>query len=163
MNTSLHIVASIPGRLRIKGEALRREGTRTRLAQDLSSLDGVTDLRPNPQAGSLVVHYDRTGCTKADMEARIHHLIAQHGSVSAASGPKSTAPRSGQRRRSGQRSLRMRVNRVSKIGMLVSLAASLAVAELRPRGWKHWHVTTGWGFVACLAVHLLVYRRHLLR
>ncbi|MBK1673514.1 hypothetical protein CKO35_09395 [Ectothiorhodospira shaposhnikovii] len=162
MGTPVSIVSSVPGRLRLKGELLRQETPRTRLERDLLTLDGVTDLRPNPRAGSLIVHYDRAGCTVPEMEARIRHLIGS-AVPSPARSSKKPAPDSGNRRRPGQRSLRMRVNRVSKIGMLTSLAASLAVTQVRPRGWKYWHASTGWMFVACLGIHLLVYRRHLLR
>ena len=162
MDTPVSIVSSVPGRLRLKGELLRRETPRTRLERDLLALYGVTDLRPNPRAGSLVVHYDRVGCTVPEMEARIRHLIGS-AVPSPAHSSKKNPSAAGTRRRPGQRSLRMRVNRVSKLGMLTSLAASLAVTQVHPRGWKYWHATTGWLVVACLGVHLLVYRRHLLR
>ncbi|MCG5511484.1 HMA2 domain-containing protein [Ectothiorhodospira lacustris] len=162
MGTPISIVSSISGRLRLKGESLRQAVPRERLERELLALDGVTDLRPNPGAGSVVVQYDQAACTMAEMEARISNLIGS-ASPSPARSIKRPSPVSGAQRRPGQRSLRMRVNRVSKMGMLTSLATSLAVTQLRPRGWKYWHAGTGWMFVACLGVHLLVYRRHLLR
>ncbi|TVQ74288.1 MAG: hypothetical protein EA372_03055 [Chromatiaceae bacterium] len=128
-------------------------------------------MRGNPRAGSLVVQYDARHTAPADMEKAVlerawHDLEAAEPPSDAARAKGSQATperRSNLPRRKGPRPLRMRVNRVAKVVMLVTLGVSLAVAELRPRGWKHWHATTGWAFVVALAVHLYVYRRHLVR
>jgi hypothetical protein len=56
--------------------------------------------------------------------------------------------------------LRVRVNRVARRGMLVSLAASMVLAAL---GRKRWHTVTGLVFLKFLAMHLWVHRRHLIR
>ncbi|HRP98130.1 MAG TPA: hypothetical protein PL143_17980, partial [Rhodocyclaceae bacterium] len=56
--------------------------------------------------------------------------------------------------------LRVRVNRVARRGMLVSLAASMLLAAL---GRKRWHTVTGIVFLKFLAMHLWVHRRHLVR
>jgi hypothetical protein len=59
-----------------------------------------------------------------------------------------------------RRSIKRRVNRYAKAGMLGSLATSLALAAA---GQKRWHAVSGGIFVACLGVHLSIYRRSLLR
>lgn len=56
--------------------------------------------------------------------------------------------------------LRVRVNRVARRGMLASLAASMVLAAL---GRKRWHTVTGIVFLKFLAMHLWVHRRHLVR
>ena len=157
------IVASIPGRLRLRDKGLQESSTLRTLESLFQDHPAVTGLRGNRRAGSLVVEYDVARLPRARMEQEALEIARPHlGMPPAASGAKRSTPARPPRRR-GPRPLRMRVNRVAKVAMLVSLGVSLAVAELRPRGWKHWHATTGWAFVVALAVHLYVYRRHLVR
>lgn len=140
------VVSSLPGRIRIRDKALR---SRARLAQveaELKRVEGVVVVEPNAAAGSIVLHYapDRTDPVRleSDIDALIDKALALP------------------QRPAGTRSLRMQVNRYAKIGMMGSLATSLALAAT---GSKRWHAVTGGMFVACLGVHLGVHRRHLLR
>ncbi|MCG5514943.1 MULTISPECIES: hypothetical protein [unclassified Ectothiorhodospira] len=119
----------------------------------------VREMRGNPRAGSLVVQYDAGHTAQEDMEKAVlerawHYVEAAEpsGEATRATGGKAAPQRRGNLpRRRGPRPLRMRINRVAKVAMLVSLGVSLAVAELRPRGWKHWHAMTGWAFVVALS------------
>ncbi len=139
------IVSTLPGRIRVRDAALRNPARLARLAAALGALGGVRSVQPNAGAGSIVLYYDVVG---ADIEAMEH-------AVDAATDAELAAPRP-----AGRRSSRVRINRYAKAGMLGSLGASLVFAAA---GAKRWHVVTGGMFVACLAVHIGVHRRHLLR
>jgi hypothetical protein len=139
------IVSSVPGRIRIRDQALRNHARLDQLEAALIQIEDITSLQSNPGAGSVVLHFDGTRTDMAALEARIDATVD-----SALSTP---LPKN-------NRSLKMRVNRYAKAGMLSSLATSLALAAT---GQKRWHAVSGSVFVACLGVHLSVYRRSLLR
>lgn len=157
------IVSSTPGRIRLRHARLRSAAQCSALLGVLEKVDGVTRTTANPKAGSIVVVYDPQRSTAAAMEAAITaHCPAAWTSAGAhGSGARTTAtPPSASGPRLHPPSPRVRVNRVAKRGMLLGLGASLAMAAL---GNKRWHAVTGLVFVGCLAAHLTVHRRHLLR
>jgi hypothetical protein len=51
---------SVPGRLRIKTDLLRRAATADAAQADIASLPGVNAATVNPTTGSLVITYDPT-------------------------------------------------------------------------------------------------------
>lgn len=139
------IVASIPGRIRLRDPALRQAARLARLAASLQTLAGVRAVDGNPGAGSIVIHYDAAAASVDAMEAAIEQA----------------AERALTEARSNYRpSTRVRINRYAKRGMLLTLSTSLALAAL---GQKRWHALAGGAFIGCLGVHLLVHRRNLLR
>jgi hypothetical protein len=140
------IVSSLPGRIRVRDKALRNPACLARTESALGSLDGVVALEPNLAAGSIVLHYAPDKTDPLRLESEVDALVD-----TALAAP---------HRPPGARSPRMQVNRYAKIGMMGSLAASLALAAA---GSKRWHAITGGLFVGCLGVHLGVHRRHLLR
>ncbi|APR04492.1 HMA2 domain-containing protein [Thauera chlorobenzoica] len=140
-----HIVSALPGRIRIRGKPLRSIERLAALAAALGRLDAVHSVTPNPKAGSLVLIYDAAAVEATEFEAEVEALTDAEVARHYAGGPRST---------------RMQINRYAKVGMLGSLAASLAFAAT---GHKRWHAATGSLFVAALLVHLTVHRRHLLR
>jgi copper chaperone CopZ len=111
----------------------------------LRRIDGITSLQSNPGAGSVVLYFDVARVDTAVLEEAVDAAV---DATLAAPLPKS------------KRSLKMQVNRYAKVGMLGSLATSLALAAT---GQKRLHAVTGGLFVACLGVHLGVHRRSLLR
>ncbi|MDV7212067.1 HMA2 domain-containing protein [Azotobacter beijerinckii] len=139
------IVSALPGRIRIRDRALRDRARLARIEEALAGFEGIDSLQPNPRAGSLVLHFDAARVEIEALEAAVDAAID-------AELARPHAPR--------RRSLKMQVNRGAKLGMLGSLAASLALAAA---GKKSWHAVTGGLFVACLGVHLAVHRRSILR
>lgn len=167
------IVSSIPGRIRLRHARLQSAVQCSALCGVLEKVDGVTRTTANPKAGSIVVVYDPRHCTAAAMEVALEAAVAGHGDAAwtSATAPKrgttttatakaAATPPSASAPRLHAPSTRVRVNRLAKRGMLLGLGASLALAAL---GNKRWHAATGLVFVACLAAHLTVHRRHLLR
>jgi hypothetical protein len=139
------IVSSLPGRIRLRDSALRQPDRLERLCAMLSAMEGVLSVDGNVKAGSLVLRFEAKGRDVEAMEA----------AVEAAADAEFARPRPGLKP-----STRVRLNRYAKRGMAVSLGASLVLAAA---GYKRWHILTGGAFVACLAVHLAVHRRHLFR
>ncbi|ENO88630.1 HMA2 domain-containing protein [Thauera linaloolentis] len=140
------VVSSLPGRIRIRDKALRNRARLAEIESALRRLDGVVVVEPNVSAGSIVLHYAPDKTDPLRLENEVDTVID-----TALAAPQRPA---------GSRSLRMQVNRCAKIGMMGSLATSLALAAT---GNKRWHAISGGLFVACLGIHLGVHRRHLLR
>jgi hypothetical protein len=111
----------------------------------LLKIAGITELHANAGAGSVVVNFDPAQIDTGTLEAKVE------AAVDAALDAPLAHPK---------RSMKMRVNRYAKVGMLGSLATSLALAAT---GQKRWHAVTGGLFVACLGVHLNTHRKSLLR
>lgn len=154
------IVSSTPGRIRVRHASLQSNAVRSALCGALEKMEGVTRTTANPKAGSVVVYYDPQR-TAAAMEADLAKHCDTAWSSAPAQGNSATAtPPAAPAAQLHAPSTRVRVNRVAKRGMLLGLGASLALAAL---GNKRWHAATGLVFVGCLAAHLTVHRRHLLR
>jgi len=139
------IVSSLPGRIRVRDRVLRNRVRLERLEAALIKIEGVTSLQSNSGAGSVVLHFDAARADAERLEAAVDTAV---DAVLATPLP------------AGKRSVKMRVNRYAKVGMLTSLTTSLVLAAA---GQKRWHAVTGAIFVACLGVHLGVHRRSLLR
>jgi hypothetical protein len=139
------IVSSLPGRIRIRDKRLRNPARLDRLESELLKIEAISELYPNAGAGSVVVHFDPAEIDTAAFELKIE------AAVDAALEAPLSKPK---------RSMKMRVNRYAKAGMLGSLATSLALAAT---GQKRWHAVSGGLFVACLGVHLTTHRKSLLR
>jgi copper chaperone CopZ len=142
------IVSSLPGRIRVRDKALRHQTRLDRLEAELRHMDGVTSVQVNAGAGSVVLCFDAARTGMAALETAVEAAVDASLSVPLAKG------------QNGPSSLKRQANRYAKAGMLGSLATSLALAAA---GRKRWHAVTGGVFVACLGVHLGVYRRSLLR
>lgn len=177
------IASSLPGRLRLHAPALRRTAPMRRLAADLAGLPGVVSVTDNARAGSLLLHYDAARVARADFEAAAaraaEKVLGAANPPPAGTAPASVpaAPSYGNLPAVAQAgtapspapapprhlvapSLRVRINRQAKRGMLASLLISLLLAAA---GAKRGHVWTGGVFLFALALHLYVHRRHLLR
>lgn len=158
------IASSLPGRLRLRAPALRRAAPLRRLVAGLGELPGVLAVAANERAGSVVLTYDAGRIARGDMEATALHAAGSvlDVGVDGAKVETSAPPAAAAERSVGglAPSLRVRVNRPAKRGMLGSSLVSLALAAA---GAKRWHVLSGGAFLVFLTLHLAVHRRHLLR
>jgi len=139
------IVSSIPGRIRIRDKRLRDPARLHQLEAGLRKIDVITGLQGNVGAGSVVLTFHSHGVDAESLEAEVE------AAVDAALDAQFSHPK---------RSLKQRVNRYAKVGMMGSLATSLALAAA---GQKRGHAVAGGLFVACLGVHLATHRKSLLR
>lgn len=142
-----YIVSAVPGRLRIRAPGFDRDEIADAVCQALCRQLPVAKTRVNTGASSIVIHYDDNALPRLEAEASVERIVASFFSAALAKAGAS-------RRRSG----RMRLNRIAKIGALASLSASMVSAY---SGSRKMHIYTGWIFLACLGVHLGVFRRSL--
>lgn len=150
----IRIVSSLPGRIRLRDPALRRAAPLERLRAVLAAIDGVLSVQSNALAGSLVLRYDVARVAQAAIESQVE---AAANPANPASLVLAASPRP---RPDHTYSVKRRINRYAKYGMLGSLAVSLAFATA---GKKRWHVASGGLFLVCLGAHVVLHRRHLLR
>lgn len=139
------IVSSLPGRIRVRAPALRKQVHAQHVTAALARLDGVTRIESNPNASCIVIHFAPSRVVIEDFDTLVEKTIDD-----VLAKPLTN----------GRRPTRMQVNRYAKVVMLGSLATSVALAA---SGQKRWHAITGAVFLGCLGVHLGVHRRHLLR
>ena len=138
------VVSVTPGRIRIRDRTLRNPGRLASLEAALAQREGILETSANPRAGSLVLHFDQRRIAVEELEtlvdATLDRLLAE------------PAPTGKSRPR--------QINRLAKIGMLGSLATSLA---LLATGQKRGHAIAGALFVAGLGVHLGTHRHGIFR
>ncbi|MBK1680891.1 HMA2 domain-containing protein [Rhodocyclus tenuis] len=137
------IVSATPGRIRIRDKGLRQSERLARLEATLGSLQGITECTGNRRAGSLLLRFDPTAVDMAALEAAIDAAVDAEFALTV-----------------GKHPLRRKLNRYAKIGMLGSMAATLAFAA---SGNKRLHTAAGTIFVGCMGVHMYTFRHHLLR
>ena len=138
------IVSTVSGRIRIRSKRLKSRKTADQVAQEAGALEGVSDVRVNPAAGSLVVSYDTRAVDTIALEDRLEALCMR---------PRSTAG-------GARKTLGRYANRATKLGMATTLTTSLAYAYL---GNKKAHIRFGEAFVVFAGLHMLRYQSTLLR
>ncbi len=70
-----HYIHHVPGRLRVRTSAFRCQPSRVEAtARQLALLDGVTEAKANPHAGSITVRYDPARCTQGELLAALEEL-----------------------------------------------------------------------------------------
>lgn len=137
------IVSALPGRIRIRDPLLRKRAVLEQLLPLLENQPGIESLKANPAAGSLVI-LTTPGTLMETVETQLDEALAQ--ALGAA------------RKIVHTRSANL--HRYTKIGMLGSLGASMALIAA---GQKKGHALTGSVFLGFLGLHLYHYRRNLLR
>lgn len=138
------IVSTVSGRIRVRSNRLKSKKTAEQIRRQAVQLDGVTEVRINPAAGSLVVGYDTRAVDTVELEDRLEALCL----------PPAARPKSGRGRASRH------LNRATKVGMMATLATSLAYGYL---GKKKAHIGFGTAFVAFAGMHMLRYQSTLVR
>lgn len=67
-----HYIHQVPGRIRVRSRAFRCSPDRARAAERrLTAMDGVQNVRVNPRAGSITVHYDTEVLRQSDLLATL--------------------------------------------------------------------------------------------
>lgn len=145
------IASHIPGRLRLRADALRRRTTSDALASDLRSWEEVSRVEANPRTGGMLVLYDRS----VGMEAFAARIAV------ACEGLRGAAEPAPPRRKSKARLIfdLRDWNRTAKIGGLASMAALLAVLPASRAA----HAALGVAHLGFLALHLANHRKKLLQ
>jgi copper chaperone CopZ len=138
------IVSTVSGRIRVRSNRLKSERLANNIRRNAEQLVGVSEVRVNPAAGSLVVSYDTRLVDTIDLEDQLEALCLP---ATAAKNGKSSA-------------ISKHVNRATKVGMMTTLATSLAYGYL---GNKKAHIRFGTAFVAFAAMHMLRYQSTLVR
>jgi len=138
------IVNTVSGRIRVRSNRLKSKKISENIRREATALAGVGHVRINPAAGSLVVSYDTRLVDTTALEDQLEALCLAP-----------SAPATGKRS-----SVSKHLNRATKVGMMTTLATSLAYGAL---GNKRAHVGFGTAFVAFAGMHLLRYQRTLLR
>ncbi|PWC44238.1 HMA2 domain-containing protein [Azospirillum sp. TSO22-1] len=140
------IVSAVPGRIRLRHPTLRRSDHHRDVADRLAAVDGLRVAESNPAVGSLLVLYDPAALDPAEAEARVAAVAGLDPGAAPAATPASA-----------MRPMASRINRAAKIGMLGSMAATLAALTVGRRA----HAGAGMLFVALMLVHIVNHRRRL--
>lgn len=154
--SQVRIISVIPGRVRLK--VPRRGGMledMQRIADALTARTGVSDVRVNPQTGSILIHYDPERGSLDDLRSALRQLgitINQEntfGTVSTSGGGTSEAS-ANLTRMLGNLNTRVgrATNELADLRLLVPLGlGALAVRQIFRHGLKlndvPWYVT-GW-------------------
>ncbi|MDW8319581.1 MAG: heavy-metal-associated domain-containing protein [Anaerolineae bacterium] len=96
--TAVEYLHHTPGRLRIKSRHFHRHERQVRKAMALmQGLPGVLEVRHNPHAGSLTVHYDPERHSQAQLLAMLESAGCLHAGARVQAGPvkHTAAPREG--------------------------------------------------------------------
>ena len=137
------IVSTVSGRIRIRSNILKAKKRALRIEETVKVYPGVNEVRTNPSAGSITVMYAPDEVDETELEAFIEQSCSQQ-----------------KPHRSKTSDLARQVNRISKVGMISSLATSVALAYTGP---KKLHIATGQAFVVFAGLHMLKHRKTLFR
>jgi hypothetical protein len=146
------IASAIPGRIRLRFSNVETGQQLEAFSLSCREQSAVTSVRINLPARSLILHFDPDTCPLATMLEWLETRLTVVGKAAAVSTPAKPGKR--------PRPLKLRINRVAKIGAISSLTASMIWAAT---GNKRLHIVSGAVFLGFLAVHMGVYRRNLVR
>jgi len=147
------IASNLPGRLRLRGAALRLESERHSVAQALTALDPSVTIETGTHCGSLLVRYDPARLAPATLIAWVEQHRGARPAAAARPAPAAVAPGA------NRRLISREANRAAKYGLL----ASTAVMLLALAGNTRLHAAAGGLNLAFLLVHLAHHRGKLLR
>ena len=139
------IVSTVDGRLRVRANRLKSKKVSESVKNRIEALTGVTTVRTNPGAASVVVHFHAEQVDTDVLEEEIVTICT---------------PATNSNDRNGKSQLSKRLNQASKIGMVGTLATSLAYGFM---GKKKPHIRYGTAFLALAGMHMLKHSRTLLR
>ncbi|NYZ13655.1 hypothetical protein HL658_13965 [Azospirillum sp. RWY-5-1] len=150
------IASALPGRIRLRHPLLRQPDRLRDAAARLAQLEGLRVAESNPAVGSLLVLYDPAALDPATVEAAVTAALEPvlHPGDAPAADPEAGPPPAHGRE---VPDLKRRINRAAKIGMMGSMAATLAALAVG----KRLHAGAGTLFVALMLVHMTVQRKRL--
>lgn len=153
-----NLASRLPGRLRLRDRALRARELHETLIAEFQSWPGIVSVESSLNTGSILLHYDVEQVAQADMEAKV--MAAAAALLGTAEPVASEAPAHVRPEAPAyRRALARRLNRYSKVGMMVSLPLSLVALAAS----KRMHAAAGSLFVVLMLAHMAVHRRHLLK
>lgn len=138
------IVSAVAGRIRIRSNLLKARDFSRDVQEQAERLPGVSEVRLNSAAGSLVVSYDTRLADVEVLEQELEALCFRR--------PTAVRPRNGE--------LARQLNRATKIGMVTSLGTAVALGFM---GRKKAHIGFGTAFLALASLHIWRNQRTLLR
>lgn len=141
----MEIASHCAGRIRIRDERLKHEGTASGLCRSLLERAGVVAADASSRVGSLLIHYAPGETTGEAVFAAVAGLLDAQPLRT-----RPTALRPTTRRPSGTLPARLQ-RRIKMIGMLASLLLSVAAAAL---DLKKLHILAGVVFLALFGDHL---------
>ncbi len=145
------VVSSLlDGRVRIRDEGLKREQLASRIREALLATPGVSVVEANPRTGSLLVIFSAALTAVEKILKTVSDLL---GSTENLNGGVEAAKSSGILPLGSKMSFTIppgAKRRLVNLGMLVSLALSLAAAVF---GFKKLHILAGIVFVALFGDH----------
>lgn len=149
------IVSALPGRIRLRHPLLRQPGRNRDLADRIAALNGLRVADSSTTAGSLLILYDPARTARTAAEALVAAAAADALNITPPPAAPSPPPGTG-RVAAGQTATRA-LNRAAKIGMMGSMAATLAALGVG----KRLHAGAGAVFVALMLVHMTIQRKRL--
>lgn len=138
------IVSTVAGRIRVRSNLLKAKDFGRDVQERAERLPGVSEVRLNAAAGSLVVSYDPRIANVDVLESELEALCFRR--------PPVVRPRTGE--------LSRQFNRATKIGMVTSLGTAVALGFM---GRKKAHIGFGTAFLALAGLHIWRNQRTLLR
>jgi copper chaperone CopZ len=70
-----HYIHHVPGRIRVRTKAFRCRSEKAQAAErQLKAMAGVRQVRVNPHAGSITVHYDTAALEQSDLLTALEQL-----------------------------------------------------------------------------------------
>jgi hypothetical protein len=138
------IVSTVSGRIRVRSNLLKQKGFARDVQGQAERIPGVSEVRVNPAAGSLVVSYDPRLADTEALEGELEALCFRR--------PPVPRPANGE--------LARQFNRATKIGMVTSLGTAVALGFM---GKKRAHIGFGTAFLALASLHIWRNQRTLLR
>ena len=150
------IASAVPGRIRVRHPLLRGNDRFQEALGRLEALDTIRVTESNPAVGSFLLSYDPAGMTPDDARSRVEALLSAVLHPAEAPPPSDT-PAPAAEGKPAAPELKWRINRAAKIGMMGSMAATLAALGVG----KRVHAGFGTLFVAFMVVHMTVQRKRL--
>lgn len=152
------IASAVPGRIRVRHPLLRRTDRFQEALARLEALNAIRVSGSNPAVGSVLLSYDPAAVTPEVARSQVEALLsAVLHPAEAPPVPDDPTPVPVAEGKPAAPELKWRINRAAKIGMMGSMAATLAALGVG----KRVHAGFGTLFVAFMLVHMTVQRKRL--
>ena len=143
----------------MRGDGLRTRAGVSALCRRVEAWEGVVSVQGNPATGGVLLRYDPARIGAEAVEARLRQAFGAGEAPPAPVSAPAPAPAPAPTSPSLSPLTRRKVNQLTKVGLLVSMAATLLALQ---QG-KKLHALFGGLHLAFLLVHLVHHRSRLLR